>query len=74
MLDLGSTALRYAFFGQGTGPIVLNNFVQCTGSETRLLDCPLGSRISSCQHYYDVGVRCLAQTGCSQNYSLELYV
>ena len=71
MLDLGSTALRNAFFGQGTGPIVLNNFVQCTGSETRLVDCPLGRRISSCRHSYDVGVRCLAQTGCNNYYSLE---
>ena len=62
MLCLGSTALEYAYFGQGTGPRVFNNYVQCTGSEMRLVDCPLGSRIS-CSHNYDVGVRCLAQTG-----------
>ena len=63
MLDLGSTAFRYATFGEGTGPIVLDTFVRCTGIETRLVACPLGSRISGCEHRLDAGVRCLAQTG-----------
>jgi hypothetical protein len=54
----GSTALSRAAFGQGTGQIWLDN-VACTGSETRLIDCPanaLGSH--NCQHSEDAGVRC----------------
>ena len=61
ILFIGSTAIYSAFFGQGTGSIVLNN-VKCTGSEARLVDCPSG-RVTSCSHSEDAGVRCLMQTG-----------
>ena len=57
-LHTGATALSRATFGQGTGQIWLDN-VACTGSETRLIDCPanaLGSH--NCQHSEDAGVRC----------------
>ena len=51
--------LRNAFFGQGTGPILLDN-IDCTGNEQSLLSCPHnGINIHNCGHHEDAGVRCL---------------
>lgn len=55
----GAIARGQAFFGPGTGSIVLDN-VACTGSEPTLLTCrsnPIG--INNCDHNEDVGVTCL---------------
>ena len=54
-------ATTNANFGQGTGSIALVN-VQCSGTETRLADCPTGSN-RFCSHRDDAGVRCQVQTG-----------
>ena len=56
----GATYTRSATFGQGVGLIALSN-LQCTGMESRLLDCSSGA--VSCIHSEDAGVRCLARTG-----------
>ena len=61
VLVVGSTAVYFELFGQGSGSIILNN-VECTGSEARLVECPSG-RITSCSCNEDAGVRCLALTG-----------
>ena len=56
--SVGASAVSKAGFGQGTVQIWLDN-VACTGSETRLIDCPanaLGSH--KCAHSEDAGVRC----------------
>jgi len=57
---LGAQSFSFAFFGQGTGPIHIDN-VQCAGTEARLLDCPLLT-IDNCVHAEDAGVRC---QGCA---------
>ena len=52
----GATAFANARFGQGTGPIVMDE-VRCTASEVRLMDCPF-SLSHDCGHHQDAGVRC----------------
>ena len=54
----GVTAVSFAAFGAGTGPIWLDS-VQCDGTESRLIDCSantIGSH--NCVHSGDAGVRC----------------
>ena len=62
---VGAIARSQAFFGQGTGAILLDQ-VGCTGNETRLVDCssnPIG--IHDCSHFEDAGVTC--QSMCSSH-------
>lgn len=55
----GARAFFNSFYGQGAGPILLDN-VQCAGSEDALTDCPSdGIGVSSCtDHSNDAGVLC----------------
>ena len=53
-----AAALRHARFGQGEGPILLDN-LRCTGEEESLLDCHhRGIGIHGCEHYEDASVIC----------------
>ena len=65
-LGFGSSgqSLSSAYFGEGSGPIWLNNVV-CTGSESALASCGhLGlNPIRSCSHADDAGVRCHGTQG-----------
>ena len=54
----GATVFVGAAFGQGTGPILLDN-VRCNRREQRLIDCPHnGIGIHNCLHSDDAGLRC----------------
>ena len=50
-------ALRGAFFGQGSGEILLDD-VLCVGNETRLVDCVSDDTPTFCSHIEDAGVIC----------------
>ena len=57
ILPADPIALNSAFFGQGSGPIRMDE-VSCTGSETTLLQC--SHTIShNCGHHEDAGVKCI---------------
>ena len=58
-LCAGARVFFRAFFGQGTGDILLDNLL-CNSRETRLVDCPHnGIGIHNCVHSEDAGLRCL---------------
>ena len=58
-LFLGVQLFAGAYFGQGSGPIFLDD-VNCDGSEKTLISCSTGSPIGqhNCNHGEDAGVRC----------------
>ena len=57
-LNLGAQAVSFAAYGQGTGPILLDD-VRCAGTETRLIECPASPITThNCVHFEDASVRC----------------
>ena len=55
---LGAQAYSKAYFGHGTGSILMA-YIGCTGLETHLANCT--SSTPGCHHSEDAGVRCLVQ-------------
>ena len=60
----GATPRSSAFFGQGSGPILLDD-VNCNGRETSLIDCGF-SLVHNCLHSEDAGVECVSITAVSK--------
>lgn len=59
-LSTDAVAYSRAYFGAGSGPILLDD-VRCTGSETALINCTYDRFTYDCGHYEDAGVRCQGQ-------------
>ena len=55
---LGTLAFRGARFGQGVGPIFLDQLA-CRGDEQHVLDCNSFLRVPLCDHTQDAGIRCI---------------
>ena len=55
---LGTLAFRGASFGQGVGPIFLDQLA-CRGDEQRVLDCNSFLGVHMCDHTQDAGIRCI---------------
>ena len=62
VLPSDATAYSNAHFGQGTGPILLDD-VACVGNESRLVDCQYTS-VHNCAHIEDAGASCKAECKC----------
>ena len=54
---IGVQSYSSAYFGEGAGPIFLNN-VACSTSERKLVDCSYESNTAACGHSDDAGVMC----------------
>ncbi|XP_019853773.1 PREDICTED: deleted in malignant brain tumors 1 protein-like [Amphimedon queenslandica] len=64
------TAFDSAYFGQGTGSIVMDD-VQCVGTESYLTNCTHTIE-HRCDHYEDAGVRCVfCNNSCEAGYTLN---
>ena len=57
--------LPEAFFGEGTGLIVLNNPL-CSGDEASLVECQSSFFFFDSTHAFDVGVGCFDTIGKQQ--------
>ena len=53
----GATNFSHAYFGQGSGPIFMDD-VGCGSNDTVLLACPYDPNTSEDSHGKDAGVRC----------------
>ena len=58
-----STGLLTSSFGQGTGPIFLDN-VACVGTENSLEDCTHDPSATDCTHHEDAAVQCNPHGKC----------
>ena len=64
----GAIALTSAAFGEGTGPIFLDD-MQCRGLEHGLLECfHRGIQVEDCSHREDAAVRCVTGMYTRVNY------
>lgn len=56
----------------GQGSIWLND-VDCSGTETKLLNCSHSIETSQCHHYEDVGLHCFLSCPAEENEGMNSY-
>ena len=61
---LADSSVISSGFTSGVDEIWLAD-VRCTGSETRLIDCPARSGMHNCAHLEDIGISCANLFVCS---------
>ena len=61
VIYIGALIYRYAYFGQGSGPILFSD-VSCNGNEFSLDHCGFSSNPYFSSHSSDVGVKCLEES------------
>ena len=67
---VGAVPRTQAVYGQGTGPIFIDNVV-CNGQELRLLDCASNALAAhDCTHFQDAGVVCMPMISRKHTYRL----
>ncbi|KAL3852283.1 hypothetical protein ACJMK2_015946 [Sinanodonta woodiana] len=67
--NMGGVANVQAKFGEGSGPVHLDN-VECLGDELSLVDCQyLLPSVTDCEHEEDVGVTCFTEENVTQTNS-----
>ena len=67
---VGAFARGEAFYGEGSGQILLDD-VNCVGTEIQLLQCPhSGIGIHNCGHHEDAGVVCTPTSTISPGHIL----
>ncbi|XP_019859783.1 PREDICTED: deleted in malignant brain tumors 1 protein-like [Amphimedon queenslandica] len=56
----GVSSVRNAYYGEGSGPILMGGYISCWSGTTSLLNCYNNPSdiIHSNSHHYDIGVRC----------------
>ena len=74
IFHVNSVAISFsnAYFGQGTGPIHIDN-VGCSGSESVLVQCN-HLTIDNCVHAEDAGVRCSPPSMCTWLLCLATFI
>lgn len=65
-----ASAVAYAFYGQGTGPILMTK-VACTGTESAIANCKYTTYLSGCTHGDDAGVQCVPLSGHSNHNNIK---
>ena len=69
----GGVAKRGAAFGQGSGPVWMDN-VQCMGDEESLVKCPnSGLGMHDCDHSKDAGVQCFTSLQTTEAVQLSTW-
>ena len=56
--NTGAIAVDRAGYGQGTGPIVLDD-IACSANDNQLIDCSSNEGTFNCDHRSDAGVICV---------------
>lgn len=68
----GAIAVGGARYGQGTGPIFLDDIL-CRGNETRIVDCRSdGIAVHNCGHSEDAGAICKREEPTQQTNSVSV--